>query len=224
MEESKQTSANKDETEAQPLKVVPDAGPDNVKSNGTAKSPPEKLPEIKLYGEDIYPSKKRPKSINWFIMWWYFISFQCTWRLLKAHITISAAEVQTRRMVKERMEMADTVNQLEHQQQRSGLHLSSEVFIPQYAGAKQRKIDNGKEPDDIYYELGDLRLIKHKGATWLISNAKTGGKSLVELDNLYIGVIVLQAMGADISFDSIMEDNPAMKQLQEKLGRPIELG
>jgi len=211
MEESKQTPED--------TKVI-----EMKNQNGVENPPKEELPEVRLFAEEIYPKAKRPKFMNWFIMIFYLFTFQNTRRLYKAHLGLDASEVQTRRMVAERMDMADTVNQLEHQHQRSGLHLQSEFFIPQYVGAKQHKIEEEGQMTDIYYTLGDLRLVKGEGAKWLVANSKSGNSFLVELENLYVGIIVLQAMGADINFDTVMGDNPAMQDLKEKLGRDVELG
>ena len=219
MEESKQVPE-----ETKVIEIDSQNGSPEFPGTENQESKPEELPEVRLIAEEIYPKAKRPKFVNWFRMWGYILTFQCTRRLYKAHLGLDASEVQTKRMVKERMEMADAVNQLEHQQQQSGLHLQSEFFIPQYVGAEQKKIEEEGQMTNIYYTLGDLRLVKDEGARWLIANQKTGNSFLVELENLYIGIIVLQSMGADINFDTVTGDNPAMKELQEKLGKDIELG
>ena len=103
---------------------------------------------------------------------------------------------------------------------KSGVHLESDPFIPEYLGFTELLLDKGV--NDLRMYAKDGYSIARKGDQWIVLYPDKK-ETIVPIKNMYMAIKILSSCGVDVNFEDYMDGKYSQeKSLEEIVDESIQ--
>lgn len=129
---------------------------------------------------------------------------------------LNRAEIQAQEGIAKEHLLRIEIDDINKFYMQRGAHLSEEVFIPQYLGFEETVFEERDAADTRVYSRDGVNITKIPDGRWFVSGGE-GLSCFFKINNLLQAIHIFQAIGLNVSVDTIIQDNSVSKAINETI-------